>query len=344
MEPGTAALGGDAIARIDTRGMARAYSAWPEMARAAHRSATPLPRGPLPHHVVFAGMGGSGAISDLFESVLSGDDIHVDVVKGYHLPRTAGPDTLVVATSISGNTAETLSVLRSASEAGCRTVSFSDGGAMAEYCEKRGLAHVRVRMEHSPRASLPAFLYTMLASLADELPVRGADVGESISVLDEVAPAVSDASLGEKNPALSLAAWLPEVPLVYYPWGLRAAAIRFKNSLQENAKTHAMAEDVMEACHNGIVAWGRDSRVRPVLVRGGDDHERTKERWGILEGFFRSRGISHRTVEAPGSSILARLVGLMYTLDYASIYRAVMLGVDPTPVEPIEYVKRKLAG
>jgi len=266
MGAGTAGLDAAAVGRIDTRGMARAYSAWPEMARRAYGSASPLPRGPLPHHVVFAGMGGSGAISDLFESVLSGDDIHVDVVKGYHLPRTAGPDTLVVA------------------------------------------------------------------------------VGESISVLGEIAPSVSDVSLGGENPALSLAAWLPEVPLVYYPWGLRAAAIRFKNSLQENAKTHAMAEDVMEACHNGIVAWGRDSRVRPVLVRGGDDHERTKERWGILEGFFRSRGISHRTVEAPGSSILARLVGLMYTLDYASIYRAVMLCVDPTPVEPIEYVKGRLAG
>ena len=343
MGAGTAGLDAAAVERIDTRGMAMAYSAWPEMARSAYRSASPLPRGPLPHHVVFAGMGGSGARSDLFESVLSGDDIHVDVVKGYHLPRTAGPDTLVVATSISGNTAETMSVLRSASAAGCRTVSFSDGGSMGEYCERRGLAHVRVRMEHSPRASLPSFLYAMLGALADELPVRGADVGESISVLEEIAPSVADASLGGENPALSLAAWLPDIPLVYYPWGLRAAAIRFKNSLQENAKTHAMAEDVMEACHNGIVAWGRDSRVRPVMVRGGDDHERTKERWGILEGFFRSRGISHRTVTAPGSSILARLVGLMYTLDYASIYRAVMLGVDPTPVEPIEYVKERLA-
>ena len=332
-----------AVGRIDTRGMARAYARWPEMAREAYAAVGDRTSGPLPHHVVLAGMGGSGAISDLFESVLSGDDIHVDVVKGYHLPRTAGPGTLVVATSISGNTAETAHVLRLAVEARCRTVSFSDGGLIGEYCARRGLEHVRVRMEHSPRASLPAFLYTMLAALGDELPIRDADVGESLSVLAELAPGVSRPELGRANEAIALAEWLPDIPLIYYPWGLRAAAIRFKNSLQENAKTHAMAEDVMEACHNGIVAWMRDSRVRHILVRGGDDHEKTKERWAILEDFFAQRGISHRVVAAPGTSILARLVGLMYTLDYASIYRAVMLGVDPTPVGPIEHVKGRLS-
>ena len=332
-----------AVETIDTHGMARAYSRWPAMAREAYASVTERSGGPLPHHVVLAGMGGSGAISDLFESVLSGDDIHVDVVKGYHLPRTAGPGTLVVATSISGNTAETMHVLRLAVEAGCRTVSFSDGGLLGDYCSRRGLEHTRVRMEHSPRASLPAFLYTMLASLGDELPIRDADVGESMSVLAEIAPSISQPELAAQNASLSLAEWLPDIPLVYYPWGLRAAAIRFKNSLQENAKTHAMAEDVMEACHNGIVAWMRDSRVRPILIRGGDDHEKTKERWDILEDFFMQHGISHRVVTAPGKSILARLVGLMYMLDYASIYRAVMLGVDPTPVGPIEYVKGRLS-
>ena len=332
-----------AVGTIDTQGMAGAYSQWPQMAREAYAAPLEPVADSGPDHIVFAGMGGSGAISDIFESILSSTGVHVDIVKGYHLPKTAGPGTLVVATSISGNTAETLHILGLAAGSGCQTVAFSDGGRIEKYCASNGLAHRHVGMIHSPRASMPSFLYSMLSVLRDCIPVPEADVAESVSVLESMAESVSDPGGGRENAALALAEWLPEVPIIYYPWGLRAAAIRFKNSLQENAKAHAMAEDVMEACHNGIVSWTCDSVARPILIQGGDDHARTKERWAILEGFFAHRGISYRKIEAPGSSILARIVGLIYVLDYASIYRAVIRGIDPTPVAPIEYIKERLA-
>lgn len=331
-----------AVRTIDTQGMAHAYSDWPAMARDAYSAPHKILEGSETNHVVFSGMGGSGAIGDVFESIISDTKIHVDVVKGYHLPKTADSSTLVVSTSVSGNTAETLHVLDLAIRARCQTISFSDGGLLEQYCMSKNLDHRRIRMRHSPRASMPAFLYSMLSILRHHIPISEADIIESISVLSDIAPSISRPEAGSENASLALAEWLQDVPIIYYPWGLRAAAIRFKNSLQENAKTHAMAEDVMEACHNGIVSWMRDSVVRPILVHGGDDYVKTKERWAILEDFFRHNGTSYRKVEAPGSSILARLVGLMYILDYASIYRAVILGVDPTPVPPIRYIKDRL--
>ena len=330
------------VKTIDTQGMAEAYSHWSIMAKKAYETPIKELQDIKTDHIIFTGMGGSGALGDIFESILSNTDIHVDIVKGYRLPETAGSDSLVVATSVSGNTNETLHVLDSAVKAKCQTISFSDGGKLGEYCKSKNLDYRRIQTSHSPRTSMPTFLYTMLSVLRNNVPVPEADIIKSISVLETITPSVSKPELGTKNQSLELAQWLPEIPIIYYPWGLRAAAIRFKNSLQENAKTHAMAEDIMETCHNGIVSWVRDSVVRPVLVYGTDDHAKTKERWTILEGFFRHNGISYRTIKAPGSSILERLIGLIYILDYASIYRAIILGVDPTPVVPIDYIKSKL--
>lgn len=331
-----------AIKKIDTQDMAGAYSHWPKMAKDAYGSANTSIRDMKMDHIVFAGMGGSGTMGDIFESILSNTNVHVDVVKGYRLPKTAGPETLVVTTSISGNTTETLHVLDAAVNAKCQTISFSAGGLIKDYCTSKNLDYRLVPMQHSPRASLPIFLYSMLSVLQNNIPVPESDIVESISLLAEIAPSITDPARGSENPSLALAEWIPDVPIIYYPWGLHAAAIRFKNSLQENAKTHAMAEDVMEACHNGMVSWIRDSIVRPILVYGTGDYIKTKERWTILEDFFRHNGISYRVVKSPGSSILERLMSLIYILDYASIYRSVILGVDPTPVAPIDYIKSKL--
>ena len=70
--------------------------------------------------------------------------------------------------------------------------------------------------------------------------------------MDNLSEEINSSNLTKNNPALDVAYWITEIPIIYYPWGLQAAAIRFKNSLQENAKIHVITEDVVEACHNGI--------------------------------------------------------------------------------------------
>ena len=102
------------IEKYDIQKMYKVYDNWPEIARESFESNhEPIDFHDI-DHIVFAGMGGSGAIGDLFSSILSKSDIHVSLVKGYLLPKTVDKNTLVVATSVSGNTSETLTVLDSA--------------------------------------------------------------------------------------------------------------------------------------------------------------------------------------------------------------------------------------
>ena len=123
-------------------------------------------------HIVFAGMGGSGAISDIFAAILSKTNIHVEIVKGYHLPKTASKETLVITTSVSGNTVETLNVLTEAKKLDCKIIAFSNGGKMEEYCKNELIDFRKILKIHSPRASFVSFLFGMLNELENILPIN----------------------------------------------------------------------------------------------------------------------------------------------------------------------------
>ena len=141
---------------------------------------------------------------------------------------------------------------------------------------------------------------------------------------------------------MKLAKWIKKIPLIYYPWGLQSSAIRFKNSLQENSKSHAITEDVIEACHNGIVAWEKNTDVQPILVRGHDDYIKTIERWDILKQFFSEKEIDYFEIKSNNGNILSKVINLIYVLDYTSIYHAVLNQIDPTPVGPIDFIKKRI--
>ena len=194
----------------------------------------------------------------------------------------------------------------------------------------------------SPRSSFTEFLYSMLKALEPMLPLDKQDIIESIEQLGNLCKIISSKNLSENNPSLKLAKWIKGIPLIYYPWGLQAAAIRFKNSLQENAKIHAIAEDVLEASHNGIVSWEKPSIVQPILVRGEEDYTKTKERWEILKEYFKENNIDYREINSIKGNILSKLINIIYLLDYASIYHAVLSKIDPTPISSIDFIKRKL--
>ena len=103
-----------------------------------------------------------------------------------------------------------------------------------------------------------------------------------------------------------------------------------------------MTEDVIESCHNGVVSWERDSIIKPVFIRGVDDHPKTRERWSILKEFFDSKSIDYRIIESVEGSILTKITNLIYLLDYSSIYTAILNKIDPSPVESIDFVKKRL--
>ena len=330
------------LEKYDPQGMHKVYDRWPQIAKDACESDLETIDFKDIDHVVFSGMGGSGTIGDLFSSILSKTDIHTTVVKGYVLPKTVDENTLVVITSVSGDTVETLSTLESASKKNCNIICFSSGGMIESFCIKNNIQFRKIPKIHSPRASFPNFVYSILKTLNSIIPIDKQEIIQSISLLENISQKISSTNLSETNPSLDLATCINGVPVIYYPWGLHAAAIRFKNSLQENAKTHVIVEDIIESGHNGIVSWEKPSGMVPVIIQGTDDHIKTKERWKLMHQYFDENNINYKEIFSVDGGILSKILCLIYLLDYSSIYYAVRLGIDPSPIKSFDFIKKRL--
>ena len=329
--------------KIDSEKMYKIYDNWPEIARTYFEKKTKKIEISKINQIVFAGMGGSGVIGDVFSAILSKTNIHVSVVKGYHVPKTVDSKTLIVVISISGNTDETLRFLESANKyQDCELIVFTAGGKMEEFCLKEKIELRKIEKYHSPRASFPSFLYSILNILSPIIPIKSDDIYESINNLENIKKEISSKNISSKNPSLILAEWIKGIPLIYYPWGLESAAIRFKNSLQENAKMHVIIEDVVESCHNGVVAWEKKSQIQPILLKGADDYIKTKEKYEILKKYFEENNIEYKEVNSGKGSILSKIINLIYLLDYSAIYKSVIDEIDPSPVKSIEYIKKRI--
>ena len=327
---------------VDKQLMYKTYDDWPRIARESFEEKIEKIDVKNIDHIVFAGMGGSGAIGDTVESILSKQNIHVTVVKGYVLPKTVDSKTLVITTSVSGNTSETIEILKQVKDTPAKTIGFSSGGLLENYCEKNNLPFQKIDMVHSPRASFAKFLFTILNVIEPVLPIKQNDIEEAVTSLERTKQNIFSGNLNPNNIALDLAKFSKELCCIYYPDGLKATAIRYKNSLQENSKVHAMIEDVIESCHNGIVAWETESKVKPIFIQGRDDNEKTIERWRILEEYFQMKKIDYKVIKSVNGNILSKIMNLIYTLDYSTLYLSALKKIDPSPVKSIDFIKKRL--
>ena len=173
------------LKEIDKYAMFKIYEKWPEIAKESYQKEVSKLDIKDIDHIVFAGMGGSGTISDIFSSILSKTNIHVSIVKGYLLPKTVDKNTLVICTSVSGNTKETLSILENYKNSQAKFVSFSSGGMMEEFCKKNTIKHYKIEKIHSPRASFLSFLYSTLNVLEEIIPINKSEIKESIDFLNQ---------------------------------------------------------------------------------------------------------------------------------------------------------------
>ena len=322
--------------------MLKAYDIWPEIAKKSFTDDYRSVYFSGIDHIVFVGMGGSGSLGDFLASIMSRTNTHISIVKGYLLPKTIDKNTLVIVVSVSGNTVETLTVLNTAKELDCNIIAFSSGGKMEKICLEKDIHYIKIPFYHSPRASFVSYIFSIVKILNSIIPVKENEIYETINGLIEQRKIISSQNLSVNNPAIELAKWINGIPLIYYPVGLQSAAIRFKNSLQENSKIHAMTEDIIEACHNGIVAWEKPSKVLPILIEGEDDYIKTKELWNIIKEFFEKNDIEYKEIKSSKDSIFSKLVNLIYFLDYVTIYHALLNNTDPSPVKSIDFIKSKL--
>jgi glucose/mannose-6-phosphate isomerase len=298
--------------------------------------------------VVLTGVGGSGISSDIAATLGAGRlPLPVVVHKGYGLPAFAGPDTLVVALSCSGDTDEACSGAEAALERGATLVAISRGGRLAALVREAGATWLPVQTQCPPRHSLGMLLVPLLRTL-------GLDDGldEALAVLEGVAERCRRDVPTAGNPAKQLGLRLAQggVAAIYAGDGVAApAAYRLKSQLNENAKLPAAWNVLPEAAHNEIVGW-----QEPVPGRGGacggvvvlrdplGEHPRTARALDVFAELAAPGADWTETLTAEGHSPLARLASLLLLGDFASVYAALALGRDPSPIGNIDRLKGAL--
>lgn len=304
-----------------------------------------------PKAVVIAGMGGSAIGADLVRGLVE-DQLPVPIMvnRDYRLPGFVDEDTLVIASSYSGGTEETLSAYEHARQLGASVAVTTTGGELGRRAEKAGLPVVTIPKGLQPRAALAYSLVPLLvllhrAGLVDD---PAADVEEAASLLDERRSRLGPEAPVSDNPAKGLAlTHYGGLPLIYGSPGWKAAvAYRWKCQVNENAKAAAVWNVLPELNHNETEGWQHpelNRHVHVVMLADDGDPEPIRRRMDATAAVMEGRVGSIQRVSSEGKSPLARMMSLVQMADYVSVYLALLYGVDPTPVTAIEDLKRRLA-
>lgn len=298
--------------------------------------------------VVIAGMGGSAIGGDLAASLMA-DQLAAPmvVVRDYHLPSWVGERTLLIASSFSGNTEETLAAYVHGARAGAKRVVVSSGGQLTELARSAGDPVVTLPGGGQPRAALG----NSLASVLGVLKAAGLIPDPSQAVADAVASmrvAVADyAAAAENDPASALAESLQgRIPFIYVPQDLDPVGRRWKAQLNENSKITAAWDTLPELDHNSVVGYEGPALTRDALhvvfLDGPGTPDRTQRRMQITADLLDDAGIPCTMVRARAGSRLAEAMSLVQIGDLLSVDLALRLGVDPTPVSAIDRLKAAL--
>jgi glucose/mannose-6-phosphate isomerase len=300
-------------------------------------------------NITVLGMGGS-AIGGEFAAALLADELTVpmSVHRDYGLPAYVGKDSLVVASSYSGNTEETLSGFEEARARGARVVAMTTGGKLAASAKSAGFPVVSFQYQAQPRAAL-GYSLALVLGLVGKLGFAGdqtktvegalADLAKLEGRLDEKA---------ESNDAKSLALELSgRIPVAFGAGVMGVMARRVKDQWNENAKNWAAFDVMSELNHNAVVGFPNPPIAKEaltvLLLRSARDNPRHKVRFDVTAELLDRAGITHRTLEFPGASALSEVLQMVLFTDHVSFYVALLNGADPSPVKSIDYLKDRLA-
>ena len=302
-----------------------------------------------PAGLILCGMGGSSIGAALLESLAFGSSgVPVALSRRYVVPAWAGPDTLVVCISYSGNTEETLSAFEEAGRKDCARFCVTSGGELARLAETEGVPYVTIPGGLPPRAALP-YTFVPLLHLASVLGIVaiGDDVRQETSaLLHRLGGEYGDSA---PNEATIVADYLTgRIPVIYSGTGLLSAVnLRWRGQIQENAKTLAFGNFYPELNHNEIEGWESSSevlrRIAVVELATFDDHPQVRRRMDVTRRLLESKAAGWYRFEPHGKSELARLLSGVHLGDWVSYYLANNLDVDPMPVALIDALKEALS-
>lgn len=338
------------VRQIDARDMLGLVRLYPDMVQQAldeRSSLAKLPRSP--RRALVVGMGGSAIAGDYLAAWLDAEgSMPLVVSRHYELPHWVDQDTLVLAFSYSGSTEETLAAFAAAKQKGAMLAAMSTGSRLEEMAKKYGAPFARV--PHGgvmPRAALPSAFATS-ALMLDSFGLLKAEAAlkRTAQTLREAVVDVAVDVPASKNEAKRTALALQDtVAGVYAASFLAPSARRFANQLNENAKVLSFWGVMPEMNHNELVGWNGDDeldRFTAVFLRHAHEHAQAKARFDFTGRLVQERGGRLVQIDSRGETIPEMLLTSSLAGDAVSVYLAALRGVDPTEVDVIGELKRKM--
>lgn len=293
-------------------------------------------------NVVVTGLGGSGIGGDLVLEFV-GSELKVPFVvnKGYFMPSFVNEHTLVIVSSYSGNTEETLSAMNDAIGKGAQIACVTSGGTVAALAAEHGYTCITVPGGNPPRSMLAYSLVQQLFLLAGYGLISNnfqEDIEEAIDLLDAEEHAIqTDAVLIAKK-------LKGKVPVIYVNDTMTAVAVRFRQQINENSKMLSWSSPVPEMNHNELVGWR--NKIAPwvaVFLRNGDDYERNQQRMEINKEIVGKFADDVLEIWSKGDTHAERALYLIHLTDWVSQYLGELNGVDIVEVAVIDFLKGSLA-
>jgi glucose/mannose-6-phosphate isomerase len=341
------------VTRRDPKGMYALAMGFPDQCRTARRIAEEagLPRdGQGIRQVVLTGLGGSAAGGDFVRALFDAEaKVPFSVNRDYALPAWVGANTLVFATSYSGNTEETLSAYADARRRGARIIAVTSGGELRRLAEQDGVPAVVIPGGQPPRTAMGFMLVPVLAAASRLGLLQEQDIAGAAAHMEQALAGWRAESPSSANEAKRLAATLHGALGVLYGLGgwQTVVATRWKGQINENAKQHIFAHALPEMNHNEILGWEGAGRVGvarwvTLLLEDGAESDRMKLRAEVTLELVR-KGSAVERVRASGPTLLAKMLSLALLGDFVSLYLAALNGEDPYAIRSIDLIKERLS-
>lgn len=302
--------------------------------------------------VVIAGMGGSAIGADLVSAAVAQTcPVPIFVHRDYALPAYAkGGETLVICSSHSGNTEETLDAFQAAVKNDCRVLVVSTGGKLSEKAESTGFPVWKFVHKGQPRAAVGFSFGLLLGALCRLriVPDAGDDIAEAVTAMKSQQGDIRADVQVVKNPAKRLAGQLiGRWVTVFGAGSLSPVARRWKGQINEVAKAAANFEFIPEADHNTLAGLVHPAEVLmphtlALFLRAPSDHPRNRLRLKETRTNYMLEGLAVDSYIAKGRSVIAHIWTTLHFGDYMAYYLAMAYGVDPTPVDVLENFKQAL--
>ena len=299
--------------------------------------------------IVVTGMGGS-ALAALVAKVWLKNELSIpfEVVRGYDLPKYVGQQTLVIASSYSGNTEETVSALGQAHEKNAQVGVIASGGTLIDIAENSNIARVVLPSGLQPRMAVIYNLRALLSLLENFGIVVGKlqEIEDLSDWLGTESAAWNPTVPSQQNYAKQLAIQAVGKTPVFYGGALTSPiAYKWKISFNENAKNVAFWNEYPEFNHNEFLGWTSHPIEKPFAVFdliSPLEHPQIIKRFEVSDRLLSGMRPKATVIPLVGGSLIAQLLQSSILADYVSIYVAILNGVDPTPVVLIEKFKKEL--